>query len=226
MTFTPHPNEVIKGRGSIKYIMTLEEKIDKLKSLGVERLYIVPFNMDFASLSPQDFIENYICKLTVKHVVVGFDFTFGFKASGNAKLLGELKDQYDYQLSVIDKKKVNNEKISSTRIRELISSGAVEMIPYYLGNQYSIKPVVQSTEKEGVYKLEVPDYLNCLKDTYYDVMIIQGKNKIPAIYKKTSHSSDGHFLETFGKKLLCEQYAEIKFYRAINEKFDMKEANR
>lgn len=87
MTFSPHPDEVLKGNKNRKYLMTLPEKIKKMEAMGVDKLFVMEFDRTFASFLPADFIQRYILNSNTKHVVVGFDFTFGFKAQGNTQLL-------------------------------------------------------------------------------------------------------------------------------------------
>lgn len=138
MTFTPHPSEVINpSHGAFPYLTPFHDKLQKLASLGVEQLYIVRFDIPFSRLSPQEFVKYYITGLKCKHVVAGFDFTFGYRGGGN---MTQLANDYHYEFEVTSVAKVehNNQKISSTLIRKLISSGDVDLIPDYLGHYYEI----------------------------------------------------------------------------------------
>src|SRR5690625_811943 len=73
LTFSPHPDEVIKGDKNRKYLTPLQEKIAKIAACGIEKLYVMNFDKHFASLPPTDFMEKYIVSMNAKHVVVGFD---------------------------------------------------------------------------------------------------------------------------------------------------------
>ena len=142
MTFDPHPQEVLNEEKRL-FITPLPEKILKMRDLGVEKLYIVRFDHNFASLEPDEFIEQYIIGFHVSHVVVGFDFTFGKKAKGTVKDLKQAADQGHFGLTVIPKKTYQGQKISSTLIRQLIRKGQIEEIPYCLGTHYRLKAVIE-----------------------------------------------------------------------------------
>src|SRR5699024_206983 len=107
-TFSPHPDEIIKRDSDIRYLTPLEEKIDKIRKCGVDQLFVMNFDKAFASLPPLDFIEKFIAGMNVKHVVVGFDFTFGFKAEGNTTLLAEESNKGKFGLTVVPKKVYRN----------------------------------------------------------------------------------------------------------------------
>lgn len=176
MTFYPHPSEVLTGKNRT-FITPLVEKINKMKQFGIERLYIVRFDKAFASVEPMDFIQKYIISMNVKHVVVGFDYTFGKKAKGNIEVLERVSANGDFGLSVIQQKSFKNEKISSTRIRSLISEGNVSIIPYLLGSHYKIKtsiyynPMADAMEIKPLWKFIMPE-----SGSYY-VEVIFGKNR-------------------------------------------------
>ncbi|RKJ36547.1 bifunctional riboflavin kinase/FAD synthetase, partial [Butyricicoccus sp. 1XD8-22] len=84
MTFDPHPSIVLGGRKEkVFYITPLQQKINILKEIGVDTVFVVQFTSDFAKLSPEDFINYFIRDLNVVHVTAGFDFTFGSFGKGN-----------------------------------------------------------------------------------------------------------------------------------------------
>ncbi|WP_180955259.1 FAD synthetase family protein [Peribacillus deserti] len=143
MTFDPHPNEIIKFEKNMRYITPLPSKIEKLAALGVERLFIVSFDLAFASLSPSDFIDQYVLGLQARQIVVGFDFTFGRKAQGTIDYLNTASKNKGFDVTVISKKTHNDEKISSTMIRKQLRAGKVQLIPDYLGQLYEIKGSIQ-----------------------------------------------------------------------------------
>ncbi|MFS0576577.1 FAD synthetase family protein [Sporosarcina sp. 179-K 3D1 HS] len=142
MTFYPHPKEVLGGR-KFDYLMSLEGKIEKMKGLGVERLYIVEFTKEFARLSPEQFVQDYIVDKHVKHVVAGFDYTYGHRGKGNMDMLTQLgKNRFD--VSVLPKVVVEDRKISSSYIRELLTEGEVDSIKLYMGSEYETQGIIGS----------------------------------------------------------------------------------
>lgn len=157
LTFSPHPNEVIFGENDRKYLTPLPHKIKKIATCGLDTTYVMKFDKDFASLPPLEFIERYIVDLQVKHVVVGFDFTFGFKAQGTTKVLKELAKEYGFGLSIIPKKTYGDLKISSTVTRQLVLDGKVEQIPPFLGEKYRVEMTVLERKEQNRFIVSVDD---------------------------------------------------------------------
>lgn len=136
MSFTPHPKVVLSdGQIKVPRLMNQSQKQNELEKLGVDVFYLVDFTKSFASLTPQQFVENYLLKLGVDHVVAGFDFTYGHKGIGN---LDRMEQDAEGLLDVTKVKKVEfaGEKISSTGIRDRIAEGDVSMMPYLLGHYF------------------------------------------------------------------------------------------
>lgn len=219
MTFNPHPDEVIEGNYDRMYLTPLTEKIKKMSSIGVERLYIVTFDSCFASLSPNDFIKKYIVRLNVIHVIVGFDFRFGFKAKGNTKVLQGLSEKHLFGLTVISKKTFQGEKISSTKIRNLIKVGMFEKVPYYMGENYQLN--VTPTKRLGRNKMEVksldkyliPDVGSYLVEVAYEGGKIQGVCQVIFCNKSKLRKLILINVSVFSEILT------IVFLKKINEKF-------
>jgi riboflavin kinase/FMN adenylyltransferase len=138
MTFDPHPHEIIKHETDRRYITPLDSKLERISAFGADKIFVVNFSIPFASLPADDFIKKYIVGLHAKHVVVGFDFSFGHKAQGDVDYLRQYSNGSLFEVTVISKKTRNHQKISSTLIRELISDGDVHLIPHYLGKYYEI----------------------------------------------------------------------------------------
>lgn len=173
LTFSPHPDEVIKGDSSRKYLTPLQEKIKKISQCGIDKLYVMKFDKPFASLPPMDFINKYIIGMNVKHVVVGFDFTFGFKAQGNTKVLEAESLKGDFDLTIVPKKTYVDTKISSTETRKLLNEGNVETIPYYLGMNYQVKALINGSNRtNSTFSVTITDRYLLPKPGIYEVNII------------------------------------------------------
>lgn len=139
MSFFPHPKVVLSnGKTRVNYLMPLSEKEKVLQTLGVNSFYIVEFDKAFASLSPEQFVAKYLTGLGVVHAVAGFDYTYGRLGAGNME---RLKSDSGGLLEVTKVAKVQcrGEKISSTVIREKLSSGQVDELPDYLGRYYEVE---------------------------------------------------------------------------------------
>lgn len=149
MTFNPHPSHVLGGgKNKVGYITPYKEKIALLKSLGVDTLFIVEFDQALASLLPEQFVDVFIKGLNVKHVIAGFDYSFGSKGAGTMEDMRRLADGA-YETTVIGKVEDQEDKISSTRIRNRLSEGKVEEASTLLGRNFRTIGTVVHGEKNG-----------------------------------------------------------------------------
>ncbi|MDQ0971570.1 cytidyltransferase-like protein [Neobacillus niacini] len=140
MSFYPHPKTVIGGKTCFHYLMPQSEKEKRLRELGVDIFYLVEFDKDFAGLSPQAFVQEYLIKLGVIHAVAGYDFSYGSRGAGNMKTLKQDSDDR-IDVTTVGKVEYNGEKISSTRIRQQLLEGNVEVLSNLIGHPYEIKCV-------------------------------------------------------------------------------------
>src|SRR3954466_2432410 len=137
MSFNPHPS-VVLGRSvqHVEYITPLKEKIKVLSNLGIDYFFIINFTEDFAQLLPQEFVDHYLIDLNVKHVVAGFDYSYGRMGKGTMETL-PFHSRNQFTFSIIEKLTFHNEKISSTLIRSCIHKGELEQLPHFLGRFYT-----------------------------------------------------------------------------------------
>ncbi|MBA2873946.1 bifunctional riboflavin kinase/FAD synthetase [Thermaerobacillus caldiproteolyticus] len=149
MTFHPHPSVVLgKKEQHIHCITPLKQKEQLIAHLGVDYLYIVEFTSSFAELLPQQFVDQYIIGFHVKHVVAGFDFTYGRLGKGTMETL-PFHSREQFTQTIVPKLTLKGEKISSTSIRRLLKNGAVEQLSQLLGRFYEVEGTVISGEKRG-----------------------------------------------------------------------------
>lgn len=149
MTFDPHPSHLFgDGQKKVGYITQYEEKERLLAEMGIDALFIVTFDWSLASLSPEQFVEIFIKGLGVQHVTAGFDFTFGAKGVGTMERMSQLAEGA-FGTTVIEKVTDQDEKVSSTRIRKLLSDGDVEETTQLLGRPFRTLGVVIDGDKRG-----------------------------------------------------------------------------
>ncbi len=149
MTFNPHPSHILGGgKNKVGYITPFEEKVSVLEKLGVDVLFVVQFDEQLASLSPEKFIEIFIKKLGIQHVVAGFDYSFGAKGAGTMEDMKQLADGL-YETTIVGKVTDQEDKISSTRIRTLLDEGKVEEAATLLGRNFKTIGEVVHGEKNG-----------------------------------------------------------------------------
>lgn len=138
-TFENHPINYFKNK-KIKNIITNSEKISKIKKLGVDILIMIPFDSYMTKISPLEFIkEILIDKLDAKKIIVGHDFTFARRKEGNIKILKEMSFKYRFDLEIVNSIDINDIRVSSTHIRELVDNGDVDKVNKYLGYNFLIK---------------------------------------------------------------------------------------
>lgn len=148
MTFYPHPAVVLGKKENPEYLTPLKEKEKRIEALGIDRLYVVKFDKNFSSLTPRQFVDEYIVRLNVRHTVCGFDFTYGHKGKGTSETLSDDADGR-FGVTIVEKVEEHEEKISSTKIRELLHAGKADEVSSYLGHPYEMKGTVVSGEKRG-----------------------------------------------------------------------------
>lgn len=148
ITFHPHPTVVLRNAQNVKYITPLREKQSILQKMDVDRVYIIKFNKELSQLPPQDFVDHFIIGLNIRHIVAGFDYTYGHKGAGNMTMMQEqTRDKFD--ITVIDKVERDHEKVSSTKIRELMKSGDMPRVNKLLQRPLFFYGMVVDGKKRG-----------------------------------------------------------------------------
>lgn len=149
ITLFPHPSVVLKkDKQHVEYLTPLHEKEDILEEIGVDRLYIITFNNELASLDPQEFVDHFIIGLRVKHLIAGFDFSYGHKGKGSMETM-PIHSRGEFQQTIIDKVESDNQKISSTIIREHLGEGNIEKANELLGRSLAAHGTVIEGEQRG-----------------------------------------------------------------------------
>lgn len=148
-TFSDHPRKVLEPSHQISLITTNRKRTEILEKLGLYSLYLEEFKT-IINMSPEEFVkEVLINNLNAKHVFVGYNYHFGYKASGDVNLLSKLGKKYGFSVEVFNPIKIENKVISSSLIRELILQGNVHRIPEYLGRFYSIEGSIIHGKQNG-----------------------------------------------------------------------------
>lgn len=122
-----------------------EKRYEKFAEYGVDYLYLIDFTSTFSKLSAKNFLENYIKQLRAKTIVVGFDYKFGH----DRKDAIDLAQQFNGEVVVVPEVQDNGEKISSTRIRQLIFDGNIKEVNRLLGYNFSTRGIVVHGDARG-----------------------------------------------------------------------------
>lgn len=148
-SFNPHPVAFFGRREDFKTMFSLEEKKFLAEKTGVDILVQYPFNREFAGLSPTEFIDLLCEKTNCKVLVVGENYCFGKDRAGDLSVLEHLGNERGVKVIGIPRVKVNNVRVSSTRIRGLISYGDMEAAAYLLKKPYFIMGEIVEGDKRG-----------------------------------------------------------------------------
>jgi riboflavin kinase / FMN adenylyltransferase len=142
ITFYPHPRTILypetHGK-NLKFIYSQAEKIKLLDDLGIDHLIIISFTREFAATSSQQFVKQIIIdKLHAKKVVVGFNHHFGYMKTGNYAFLQHMGQESGFEVEEIPSQELENETISSTRVRNALNKGNIQKANAYLDRFYFI----------------------------------------------------------------------------------------
>lgn len=138
VTFDKHPMDLINKDKSPKMLMTMEEKEEYLEKMGVDYLFIIHFDSDFMNLTDRQFISLVIDNVNMKKMKVGFNYHFGKNGRGNADFLRKVSKEEGFELEVVEEYKIDDERVCSTAIRNLIYEGNISKANKFLGRPYSV----------------------------------------------------------------------------------------
>ncbi|MES1223144.1 MAG: riboflavin biosynthesis protein RibF, partial [Bacteroidota bacterium] len=131
-------------------INTLDEKIELLENLGIDHLVVCPFTEAFSSQSAEDYICDFlVAKFHPHTIIIGYDHRFGKERKGNYLLLEEKAPVYNYVLKEIPKHVLDEIAISSTKIREALLDGKLEIADKLLGYDFFFEGEVVDGDKLG-----------------------------------------------------------------------------
>ena len=139
LTLFPHPRMVLQKEDSIKLLNSINERIDLLKSIGIDEVVVKTFTKDFANLSAKDYVtEVLVNELNAKQIVIGYDHRFGKNRSANIDDLKQLGEVFDFKVNEIPAEDIDSVTVSSTKIRNALQKGNVALANTYLGYDYFI----------------------------------------------------------------------------------------
>lgn len=144
ITFEPHPIKVLSPDHAPKLLTPLRRKVELIAATGIDLLVVLPFGRDLARQSPLEFVRRVLVDpLRASSVHVGPNFRFGYRQSGDTEILEELGKQEGFRVEVVPMLVVRGDRVSSTRIRELLSEGRVQKANRLLGRPFSSRgPIV------------------------------------------------------------------------------------
>lgn len=221
MTFEPHPMRVLNGANHPPLITILDQKIELIRRLDIDVLIVVPFTRQFAALSPREFVEDVLIrKIGMTAIVVGKDYTYGRNREGTVGLLKTFAELFDFEVLLSDWIQAirdPEERISSTRIRELVNEGRVDEVHPLLGRYYQIRGTVTTGRNRGGRLLGFPtanitlqDEL-CPKTGVYAVTVLCGDEQFDGV-------ANIGYSPTFDDHLFTVEVYILDFDRNIYDK--------
>ena len=150
VTFDRHPREILTPGREPRQLTTLARKTELIGRLGVEALVILEFTEEFSHVSAEDFVARVLVEgLHARHVIVGDNFTYGYKALGTVSTLKEAGALDGFAVEGTSLLEVGERPVSSTAIRAALSEGDLEWPRVALGRRYAVDGRVGSGAGRG-----------------------------------------------------------------------------
>lgn len=151
VTFEPHPRIVLNNHnGTLRFITSQSRKAELLKQFGIDHKIIIPFTKEFAQTPSEIFIRDYLVEqIGVKKLIVGYDHQFGKNREGNYEQLKSLGEKYGFDVEEIKAEYIDDQPVSSTKIRNALINGDILLANKMLGYTYSISGDVIPGNKIG-----------------------------------------------------------------------------
>jgi riboflavin kinase / FMN adenylyltransferase len=151
LTFFPHPRMVLQpDDNTLRLLSTTEEKIDRLRKAGIDHLLVIPFTLEFSCQSSMQFVRDVLVNtIGVKTLVIGYDHRFGKNREGSMEDLHELGQVYDFDVEEIPPQDIDDVTVSSTKIRNALQEGEVDVAAKYLGYHYPVSGKVVAGNSLG-----------------------------------------------------------------------------
>jgi riboflavin kinase/FMN adenylyltransferase len=150
VSFDPHPRIFLMPNSGIKVLTTLEEKTELLERLGVDLFIVLPFNAELSQKSPDVFLKEYLFeKIGFSEIAVGYDHRFGKGRDGDEVKIRKFAAEHDLLVHKLDAIEYDHQKISSSRVREMLKTGQVGNVVNLLGRYYSFDGSVVSGLQRG-----------------------------------------------------------------------------
>jgi len=150
ITFDPHPRAVLHRESAPPLLQTFDQKIEGFGVLGIEQTIVVRFTKQFANIAAEDFIKDVVMdRLHAREVYLGKGFAFGHNRAGNIELLRRLGDELGFVAGEVPEVKLRGQRVSSSKVRELLARGQVNLARRMLGRPYGVEGRVERGSERG-----------------------------------------------------------------------------
>jgi len=236
MTFEPHPVTILRPDQPPYCIASFRSKIEQLQHIGIDAVFAIPFTDHFSKLPAETFIHDILFDaLHVRHIVVGYDFIFGYKRSGNAELLKTAAEKAGILFTNVPQVTINGDICASSNIRRYLKEGNIAAANKMLGIPYHLSGKVIKGEQRGrligfpTANLSLHQLMRPALGVYAAQVMIEGDpilhNAVANLGKKPTFNGQNELLEVhlldhqadlYGKRLTVY----FKEYLRAERKFD------
>jgi len=150
ITFDPHPRAVLHPETAPPLLQTLDQRLANFEVLGVEQAIVVHFDREFANQPADDFLHEIVHdRLHAREVYLGKGFAFGKNRGGNIELLREMSKELGFFADEVSEVQLRGHRISSSKIRDLLDTGHVNLARRMLGRPYGVEGVIVRGNRRG-----------------------------------------------------------------------------
>lgn len=150
MTFDPHPRAVLHPESSPPLLQTLDQKVEGFGNLGIEQTIVVCFTEEFSRIRAEEFLADTVKeRLQAREVYLGRGFAFGNNREGNIDLLRRVSADLGFVADEVPEVRLRGQRVSSSRIRDLLARGRVNLARRMLGRPYGVEGRVERGKERG-----------------------------------------------------------------------------
>ena len=152
VTFNPHPQIVLKSpdKSDLKILTTVDEKIEILRTFDIDRLLVIEFTHEFSKTTPVEFVKKVLYETVgFKEMVTGHDHAFGKDRQGDFETLKKLAQELEFSVTELGPLKIDEDLVSSTKIRTLLLGGDIKSANKLLGRNYFVNGKIVGGEGRG-----------------------------------------------------------------------------
>ncbi len=150
ITFDPHPRAVLYPENSPPLLQTLDQRLAAFEFLGIKQAIVIRFTKDFSKLDAEEFLRDVVFeRLQAKEVYLGSGFEFGRNRSGNIALLKKISKELGFIADEVPEVRLRGRRISSSRVRETLFAGKVNLARRMLGRPYGVEGQIEHGSARG-----------------------------------------------------------------------------
>jgi riboflavin kinase/FMN adenylyltransferase len=150
ITFDPHPRAVLHPESAPPLLQTLDQKVEGFGVLGIKQTIVIRFDEEFSQIRAQDFLRDVVKdRLQAKEVYLGCGFAFGHDREGNIELLRRVSRESEFFADEVPEVRFRNQRVSSSKVRALLSEGKVNLARRLLGRPYGVEGLVEHGAQRG-----------------------------------------------------------------------------